>query len=84
MRFGSQAKSPVGLDKCQSGYHDNYSLLNLFQYPFFNEDGGKAIYFDGTFTLRSVKKIEVHPTPKYEDNRIMYRLDLTDYRLGLE
>lgn len=82
----SEAKSPVGpwTNAKKVVTHDNYSLLNLFQYPFFSEDGGKAIYFDGTYTLRGVKKIEVHPTPKYEDNRIMYRLDLTDYRLGLE
>jgi len=76
----SEAPSPVGpwLNAKKVVTHEKYSLLNLFQYHFFSEDGGKVIYFDGTFTVRGNNKSDVLPAPKYENNRIMYRLDLTE------
>ncbi len=82
----AEAKSPVGPWSTPKKVvtHDQYSFINLSQYGFFNEDGGKAIYFDGTYTADFSPNKDGLRTPKYDYNRIMYRLDLTDERLGLE
>ena len=61
--------------------HDTYDFYNPKQHPEFDQQGGKTIYFEGTYTntFSGVK----HPTPRYDYNQIMYRLDLTDPRLIL-
>ncbi|HUG94238.1 MAG TPA: hypothetical protein VML55_25640, partial [Planctomycetaceae bacterium] len=58
--------------------HEKYSFYNPKQHPFFDQDGGRTIYFEGTYTA-SFSGNE-HPTPRYEYNQIMYRLDLADPR----
>lgn len=59
--------------------HDNYSFYNPAQHPFFEEEGGKIIYFEGTYTAEfSGNK---SPTPRYDYNQVMYRLNLSDQRL---
>jgi hypothetical protein len=47
--------------------------------PFLDRDGGRIIYLEGSYvnTFSGNK----HPTPFYEYNQIMYRLDLSDPRL---
>ena len=47
----------------------------------FDEDGGRVIYFEGTY----VNTFSGNPekTPGYDYNQIMYRLDLADPRLQL-
>ncbi len=59
--------------------HPRYSFYNPRHHAFFDEDGGRRIYFEGTYT----QTFSGHavPTPRYEYNQIMYRLDLTDPRL---
>lgn len=61
--------------------HDKYSFYNPKQHPQFTADGGRTIYFEGTYT-RTFSGNDV-PTPRYEYNQVMYRLDLTDPRLAL-
>jgi len=56
------------------------SFYNPTQHPFFDQDGGRVIYFEGTFTNFLSKK---RPIPRYEYNQIMYRLSLDDPRLFL-
>jgi hypothetical protein len=59
--------------------HDNYSFYNPVQQPFFDQEGGRLIYLQGTYTMDfSGNKI---PTPRYDYNQVMYRLDLDDARL---
>jgi hypothetical protein len=60
--------------------HDKYSFYNPAQHPFFAQEGGRYIYFEGTFanTFAGTDKT----TPRYEYNQIMYRLDLADPRLA--
>lgn len=59
--------------------HDDYSFYNVAQHPFFDQDGGRLIYLEGTYTMAfSGTKV---PTPRYDYNQIMYRLDLRDERL---
>lgn len=59
--------------------HDRYSFYNPAQHAFFDEHGGRFIYFDGTYshTFSSNEK----RTPRYDYNQVLYRLDLDDPRL---
>ncbi|CAN5329119.1 DUF4185 domain-containing protein [soil metagenome] len=55
--------------------HQHHTLYNPVQHPFFDEDGGRVIYFEGTYsTLFADKAV---PTPRYDYNQMMYRLDLS-------
>jgi hypothetical protein len=60
--------------------HDKYSFYNPTQHAFFDEDGGRVIYFEGTYT-HTFSGNPV-PTPRYDYNQVMYRLDLDDERLA--
>ncbi|MFO7776660.1 MAG: hypothetical protein R6W89_12760 [Candidatus Hydrogenedentota bacterium] len=59
--------------------HDDYSFYNPVQHPYFAQDGGRYIYFEGTYTRQFTGRDT--PTPRYDYNQIMYRLDLADERL---
>lgn len=61
--------------------HDNYTFYNVAHHPFFDQDGGRLIYFEGTYcSTYSGNKVL---TPRYDYNQIMYRLALDDSRLML-
>ncbi len=55
--------------------HPNYSFYNPVHHEFFDEEDGRVIYFEGTYT-RQFSRSPV-PTPRYDYNQIMYRLDLS-------
>jgi hypothetical protein len=59
--------------------HDRYSFYNPVHHPFFDQNGGRVIYFEGTYT----QSFSGNPTatPRYDYNQIMYRLDLSHPRL---
>ena len=61
--------------------HDRYSFYNPKQHPYFDQEGGRLIYFEGTYT----NTFSGNPaqTPHYDYNQIMYQLDLADERLKL-
>jgi hypothetical protein len=61
--------------------HDRYSFYNPKQHPYFDQDGGRLIYFEGTYTHTFSGNND--PTPRYDYNQVMYRLDLSDPRLAL-
>ncbi len=61
--------------------HDRYLFYNVTQHPFFDQQGGRVIYFEGTYTDAYGQAPE--KTPRYEYNQIMYRLALDDPRLFL-
>jgi hypothetical protein len=61
--------------------HDRYSFYNPKQHPFFDRKGGREIFFEGTYTHTFSGNSE--PTPRYDYNQILYRLDLDDPRLVL-
>jgi hypothetical protein len=61
--------------------HDKYSFYNVGQHPIFDQDKGRLIYFEGTYT--ETFSGNPVPTPRYNYNQIMYRLDLNDSRLYL-
>jgi len=61
--------------------HDKMDFYNVTQHPFFDQQGGRYVYFEGTYT----NMFSGNPcqTPRYEYNQIMYRLDLADPRLKM-
>ena len=61
--------------------HNKYSFYNPKQHPMFDQDGGRLIYFEGTYTHTFSGNDDA--TPRYDYNQIMYRLDLADPRLNL-
>lgn len=79
--YYSEADQPVGpwprAVKIVS--HDDYNFYNVVQHPFFDEDGGRVIYFEGTYTAAFSNAKE--QTPRYDYNQIMYRLRLDDPRI---
>lgn len=88
----STANSPVGpwghcvkvathhmdQDTYKSNSNDFY---NPVQHHELMQEGGRVVYFSGTFT--NTFSGNPWPTPYYDYNNIMYRLDLDDPRLGL-
>jgi hypothetical protein len=61
--------------------HERYSFYNPTQHPFFDQKGGRVIFFEGTYTTTFSGNGDA--TPRYEYNQMMYRLDLDDARLVL-
>ncbi len=61
--------------------HDRYTFYNPTQHPFFDQEGGRILYFEGTYTNQFTGTPETQATPRYEYNQILYRLDLSDPRL---
>lgn len=61
--------------------HDRYDFYNVGQHPLFDQDGGRIIYFEGTYTTGFSGNS--NPTPLYDYNQMMYRLTLDDERLTL-
>jgi len=61
--------------------HDKYSFYNPKQHPMLDKDGGRTIFFEGTYT--NMFSGNPDQTPRYNYNQIMYKLDLADPRLVL-
>jgi hypothetical protein len=61
--------------------HDRYSFYNPVHHPFFDRDGGRTIYFEGTYSHTFSRQGD--PTPRYDYNQVMYRLDLGGPRLKM-
>jgi hypothetical protein len=59
--------------------HDQYSFYNPVQHPFFDQDDGRVILFEGTYT--ATFSGNPAPTPRYDYNQVLYQLDLDDPRL---
>jgi len=81
--YYSEADAPQGPWRCARRVvqHDRYNFYNVVHHPFFDKDGGRVIYFEGTYTTAFVSGAQ--PTPLYDYNQIMYRLSLDDARLRL-
>jgi hypothetical protein len=79
----SEADTPVGpwLYAKKIATHGGYTFYNPTQLPFFDQKGGRLIYFQGTYTNTFSNVTDL--TPRYNYNQLMYRLDLSDPRLSL-
>lgn len=60
--------------------HDNYTFYNPRLHPEFTPEGSPILIFEGTYTMQFADKPA--PTPRYDYNQILYRLDLDDPALG--
>lgn len=66
-------------DAVKVATHDRMDFYNPKHHVEFDRDGGRVIYFEGTYTKTFSGNPD--PTPRYEYNQVMYRLDLADERL---
>jgi hypothetical protein len=55
--------------------HDRYSFYNPRHHPYFDGNGGRTVYFEGTYTAAFSGNTDL--TPRYDYNQIMYKLDLS-------
>jgi hypothetical protein len=60
--------------------HQNYTFYNPKIHPEFTPAASSVLLFEGTYTRQFADK--PHPTPRYDYNQMMYRLDLNDDRLN--
>jgi hypothetical protein len=72
----SEAEAPIGpwLKSRRIAVHGQYNFYNPVHHPFFDQEGGKIIYFEGTYT-ESFSGARAK-TPRYDYNQIMYRVRL--------
>ena len=72
----SEAESPLGpwawARKVVT--HNQYSFYNPRHHAVFDADQGRRIYFEGTYA--ATFSGNPRPTPRYDYNQVMYRLDL--------
>lgn len=61
--------------------HPAYTFYNPVHHGFLNSEGGKVIFFEGTYT----NQFSGNPrkTMRYDYNQLQYRLDLSDSRLRI-
>ena len=80
----AEADTPVGpwAYTGKIATHNKYSFYNPKQHPFFDKEGGRVIFFEGTYTFTFSGSLE-NATPRYDYNQIMYRLNLDDPHLAL-
>jgi hypothetical protein len=62
--------------------HNKYSFYNPKQHPCFSKEGGRVIFFEGTYSFTFSGSLE-NATPRYDYNQMMYSLDLDEPRLAL-
>lgn len=59
--------------------HENYTFYNPRLHPEFTPANSPVLLFEGTYTEQFSNKAT--PTPRYDYNQILYRLDLVDPKL---
>ncbi len=59
--------------------HENYTFYNPRLHPEFTPTNSPVLLFEGTYTMAFAD--HPHPTPRYDYNQVLYRLDLDDAAL---
>ena len=79
----AEADSPVGpwVYARKILTHEKYSFYNPKLHPVFFKEDGRIVYFEGTYT--TMFSGNTNPTPDYEYNQIMHRMQVDDPRLNL-
>jgi hypothetical protein len=79
----AEADTPVGpwVFARKIATHNKYSFYNPKQHPMLDKEGGRIIFFEGTYTTTFSGNSD--PTPRYDYNQVMYQVDLSDPRLAL-
>jgi hypothetical protein len=77
----AEARSPLGpwSDAVKILSHDNYTFYNPRIHRELTSDKDSYLLFEGTYTAEFAD--HAPPTPRYNYNQILYRLDLDDPRL---
>lgn len=77
----AEATRPVGpwRGACKIVTHEKYSFYNPKQHAMFDKDDGRVIFFEGTYA--NTFSGNESPTPRYNYNQIMYKLDVSHPRL---
>ncbi len=80
--YYSEADAPTGpFRKAVKIFtHKQYTFYNPVQHEFLDQNGGRTIYIEGTYTAEFSGNPA--PTPRYNYNQMLYRLDLADPRLA--
>ncbi len=80
----AEADTPVGpwAYARKIATHNKYSFYNPKHHQYFDQDNGRALFFEGTYSYTFSGSAE-NATPLYDYNQIMYRLNLDDKRLAL-
>ncbi len=60
--------------------HQNYTFYNPRLHPEFTEANSPILIFEATYTATFADR--PHPTPRYDYNQVLYRLDLNDPALA--
>jgi hypothetical protein len=60
--------------------HENYTFYNPRLHPEFTSTNSPVLLFEGTYTMEFAN--HAAPTPRYNYNQILYRLDLDDAALA--
>jgi hypothetical protein len=60
--------------------HDNYTFYNPRLHPEFTPESSPILVFEGTYTMQFADRPA--PTPRYDYNQMLYRLDLDDPALA--
>jgi len=79
----SEAPSPTGpfSKAAKIVTHAGQSFYNVCHHSCLDEEGGRIVYFEGTYTNSFTQNVA--PTPRYEYNQVLYRLNLEAKGLGL-
>lgn len=79
----AEADTPTGpwAYAARAAEHGNYTFYWPVSHPFFDREGGRVIYFEGTYT--SAFSSAPVKTPRYDYNQMVYRMALDDARLFL-
>ncbi len=67
-------------DAVKIATHPKYTYYNPVHHAFLDQQDGRVIHFEGTYT--NSFSGNPHRTPRYDYNQLMYRLDLADPRLA--
>ncbi len=59
--------------------HENHTFYNPRIHPEFTPSGSPVLFFEGTYTKEFADHAQ--PTPRYDYNQVLYRLDLDDPKL---
>ncbi|MHC4094726.1 MAG: hypothetical protein ACYSU3_01585 [Planctomycetota bacterium] len=80
----AEADTPVGpwAYARKIATHNKYSFYNPAHHPYFDQDSGRVLFFEGTYSHTFSGPAET-ATPRYDYNQIMYRLNVDDPRLAL-
>jgi hypothetical protein len=78
----AEADTPMGpwVDARKVVSHDDYTFYNPYTHPYLSTDEGRTVFFEATYTATySGGK----PTPRYDYNQMMYRVDTDAAALAL-